>query len=129
MVNGRWTKFCLPCSLISRIPVVFLIRIHPGNEINIWEICTVSATKIEFTKALWRRAKNYGRFFTAQEGKWGSKTLVNGFAAPSNLLAFKHKIMGEKSSCILKLLQNWRGLRNYPLVSKMLMRIPTHLWI
>jgi hypothetical protein len=41
------------CSQISRIPVVFLIRIHPSssNEIIIKKF-TVSAKKKEFTKGI-----------------------------------------------------------------------------
>jgi hypothetical protein len=45
--------------------------------------------------------------------------MPNGFATPNSIfrLALQLKKMGEKKSGIfLKLLQSWRGVRNYPLV-------------
>jgi hypothetical protein len=49
--QGKQTCY-RPRSLISRIPVVFLIRIHPSNEINEYKKPAFSATEMEFPQCI-----------------------------------------------------------------------------
>jgi hypothetical protein len=49
----------------------------------------------------------------------GGRTMLNGFPFPSRIFSLAlqlNKIAEKKSGIFLKLLQSWRGVRNYPFV-------------